>query len=156
MPSRIYENTKFEPIRRNNIFRYSNNSATLVLLLWHHITWGYCNGEVKFRELHCSDVIMGANVTSAMAKVMFSSLSLGLSVCLSVCLRVDGTWYKEQLETGCSIWPLEHRIFFPLFLRNPCLLAALQKNGWTDFHEIFRKGRTWHKEQAGIVPGCYG
>ena len=28
--------------------------------------------------------------------------------------------------------------FFPLFRRNPCLLAALQTNGWTDFHEHFR------------------
>ena len=32
--------------------------------------------------------------------------------------------------------------FFPLFRSNPCLLAALQKNGWTDFHDIFRKRRT--------------
>ena len=92
-----------------------------------------------------------------MAKVMFSSLSIALSVCLSVCLlvtfrkngwtdfheifRVGGIWYTEQLGTfsGCSNKPLEHMIFSPLFRSNPCLIAALQKNGWRDFHEIFRK-----------------
>ena len=92
-----------------------------------------------------------------------------LSVCLSVCLlailrengwtdfhdffRVGGTWYREQLGTfsECSISPLEHKNFSPLFRRNPWLLAALQKNGWMDFHDIFRKGRTWHKEQSGTL-----
>ena len=80
-----------------------------------------------------------------------------LFVSLSVCLlatsrktawtdfhdifRVGGTWYKEQVGTfsGCSIWPLEHMIFFPLSRRNACLLAASQKNGSTDFQNFSSK-----------------
>ena len=95
-------------------------------------------------------------------------------VCLSVCLlatlrkngwtdvheifRVGGTWYKEKLRTfaGCSIQPLEHSNIFPLFRRNPCLLAAMQKNDWADFHAIFRKRRTWHKKQFATFSECYG
>ena len=29
-----------------------------------------------------------------------------------------------------------------------CLLATLRQNGWVDFHEIFRIGWLWHKEQS--------
>ena len=42
---------------------------------------------------------------------------------------------------------------------NPCiqgLWATLRKNGWTDSHEIFRKVRTWDKEQSGIFSTCSG
>ena len=27
--------------------------------------------------------------------------------------------------------------------------TTLRKNGWTDFHEIFRIGRAWYKKQSG-------
>ena len=37
-------------------------------------------------------------------------------------------------------------IFF--FQENPCVSATLRENGWTDFHEIFRKNWTWDKEQS--------
>ena len=35
------------------------------------------------------------------------------------------------------------------------MLAASQKNGLMDFHEIFRKGRIWHMGQSGSYWGCY-
>ena len=35
-----------------------------------------------------------------------------------------------------------------------CLLATLRKNGWTDFHEIFRVCGTWYKEQFGTFSRC--
>ena len=80
--------------------------------------WGFCS-----------------QITSAMAKVMFSPLSVArvcLFVCLSVCLlatlrkngwmdfheiiRIGGTWYKEQLGySWYSIQPLEHRTFSHFF-----------------------------------------
>ena len=93
---------------------------------------------------------------------MFSSLSVGF--CLSVCLlrtngytdfneifRGGGTWYKEQLGkfSGCSIKPLEHRDFFFTFSEESMPFSSIaEKNSGTDFHGIFRKGRTWHKEQS--------
>ena len=103
-------------------------------------------------------------VTSAMAKVMFSSLSVALSVCLSACLsvclsvsnitgkRLNGfSWFfqgKWDLIQGTieNIFRMFYYIpstqaFLSTFRRNPWLLTALQKNGWTDFHEIFTKGR---------------
>ena len=111
-------------------------------------------------------------ITSAMAKAMFSSLSVARVVCLSVCLlailrnndwtdfheicRVGGTWYKEQLESfsGYSIKPFEHRIFSHFFGGIHASKQHYRNNGWTDFHEIFRKGQTWHKEQYGTFSGC--
>ena len=97
----------------------------------------------------------------------FDCLSVRLSVCLLATLRkngwtnfheifrVGGTTYKEQLGTFQDIPfnPLNTGIFVPLFQRNPWLLAALQKNGWTNYYEIFRKERTWHKEQFGTFSG---
>ena len=91
-------------------------------------------------------------ITSAMAKVMFSSLSVALSVCLSVCLSVrfwfswnfQGRWELIPGTIG-NIFKMFHStpwtqdLFFPLFRSNLCPLAPLQKNGWMDFHEIFRK-----------------
>ena len=65
-------------------------------------------------------------ITSAMAKVMFSSLSVALSVCLSVCLSI------------CL---------------SVCLLATLRKTGWTDFHDICIQ-YPWYKEQLGTFSGC--
>ena len=108
--------------------------------------------------------------TSAMAKVMFSLLSVALSVRLSVSniteKRLNGFSWNLQgrwdfiEETIVNIFNMFHltpwtQDFFPLFRSNPCLLAALQKNGWTDFHEILRNRRTWHREQSGIFSGCY-
>ena len=43
--------------------------------------------------------------------------------------------------------------FLYYFQGNPCLWATLGKNGWTDFHEIFRKGRSWDKEQPQTFVG---
>ena len=34
-----------------------------------------------------------------------------------------------------------------------CLLATLRQNGWTDFHEIFRIGGYWYKEQLWTFSG---
>ena len=94
-------------------------------------------------------------------------------VCLSVCLlatlrkkgwtdfheifRVGGTWYKLIIRNIVRIfyWTAWTQEFFPTLRRNPCLVAALQENSWTDFHEIFRKGRTWHMEQFGTFSGCF-
>ena len=119
-----------------------------------------------------------ALVTSTMEKVMFSSLSVAcLSVCLSVCLpacllatlrkTAERIFMKFSGKVGLDTrnnWQHFQDVPFnplntgfpPLFRSNPCLLVALQKNGWTDFHEIFRKGRTWHREQSGTLSGCYG
>ena len=80
-------------------------------------------------------------------------------VCLSVCLPVSNitekrlnafSWYFQgrwDLIQGTigNIFGMFHltpwtQNFPPLFRSNPCLLAALQKSGWANFHEIFRKG----------------
>ena len=78
-------------------------------------------------------------------------LSVRLSVCLSVCLSVrnimkkrlngfswkcQSGWDLIQGKIG-NIFRIFHltpwtQNFFSIFLRNPCLLAALQKNGWPD------------------------
>ena len=50
----------------------------------------------------------------------------------------------------CSLLPPPwRRLCFhrcPLVCLSVCLLATLRKNGWSDFHEIFRVGVTWYKE----------
>ena len=92
-----------------------------------------------------------------MVKVMFSSLLVYEFVCLFVCLlatlqenawtdfheifRICWLWYKEQSGNfgGGMFNPLHTRFLFIFFQWNPCLWATLWKNGWMDFHEIFRK-----------------
>ena len=36
-----------------------------------------------------------------------------------------------------------------------CLLGTLQTNWWMDFHESFRIGCIWHKEESETFLGCY-
>ena len=45
---------------------------------------------------------------------------------------------------------------FALFKGNSRLWASLWKNRWMDFHEIFKKVRTWDKERSGTFWGCCG
>ena len=86
-------------------------------------------------------------------------------VCLSVCMyisnitkrRLNGYSWNFQgmwdfiLGTIGNIFtmfvstPWTQDSFFYFFRRNPCLLAALQKNG-----------QTWYKEQSGTFTGCSG
>ena len=42
----------------------------------------------------------------------------------------------------------------PFICLSVCLLTTLRKNCWTDFHESFRVGGTWYKEQLGTFSGC--
>ena len=91
-----------------------------------------------------------AFITSAMTKVMFSSLSVVtcLSVCLSVSnitekrlngffeiFRVGELSYKEQLGTfsGCSIQPLEHRMFFLTFSEESMSLISIAEKRLNGF-----------------------
>ena len=48
-----------------------------------------------------------------------------------------------------------HRCPLPGFVcLSVCLSASnITENGWTDFHEIFRVGGTWYKEQLGTFSG---
>ena len=52
---------------------------------------------------------------------------------------------RSYIEVYSSMMQVCYIFFF--FQGNPCLLATLRENGWTDFHEIFRKYCTWDKEQ---------
>ena len=103
---------------------------------------------------------------------MFSSLLVSRFVCLSGCLfvcltlsnitgkRMDRFSWNFQDTMGKiqeTIWyiswmvcftPLYTGFLFIFFQGNQCLWASLRKNGWTDFREFFRKGRTWGKEQS--------
>ena len=92
-----------------------------------------------------------------MVKVMFSSLLVYKLVCLFVCLLATlwkNAWTDfHEIFRICwlmiqgTIWKLWRVVcltpciqgFFSYFFRNPCLWATLWKNGWMDFHEIFRK-----------------
>ena len=88
-------------------------------------------------------------ITSAMAKVMFSLLSVGLSVCLSVCRSAClPVCLSARLSVCLSV------SVCPSVCLSVCLLATLRKNGWTDFHEIFRVSGTWYKEEMRIFSGC--
>ena len=71
--------------------------------------------------------------------------------------RLNGFSYNFQKRTDmtqraiCKIfgmlwltpWILGRFIYF----LDPCLFVLLWKNRWTDFHEIFRKRKAWHKKQ---------
>ena len=92
-------------------------------------------------------VFIAVRFTSAMAKVMFSSLSVAFSVCLSVCLSVSNITGKRL--NGCSwifqgnIFRMFHLIlwtqaFFALFRRNPRLLTALGKKRLNGFSWNFQ------------------
>ena len=105
---------------------------------------------------------------------MFSSLLVCKFICLFVCLlaklrehawtgfheifRIYWARYRKQSEKngGGMFKPLHTGLLFILFLGNLCLWATLRKNGWTDSHDIFRKVRTWGKEQSGIFSTCSG
>ena len=52
--------------------------------------------------------------------------------------------------------PLNTGIFFLLFRWNSFLLTTLRKNGSMDFHKIFSKGWTWHKEKCWKFLECCG
>ena len=99
------------------------------------------------------------------AKVMFSRLSVGLSVFLSVWLlatlrkngldfreifRIGGTWYCEHSETiwECSIKPFPYGIFVSNFSGESVSVRNITEKGWADFHEICRAGWLWDKEQT--------
>ena len=73
-------------------------------------------------------------------------------------LRICQAWYKEQSGKfgGVTFNPLVTGFLFLCFQENPCMLATLWENRWTAFHEVFSKGWTWDKEQAGTFSGCCG
>ena len=98
-----------------------------------------------------------------------------ISVCLFVCLCVCGQHYGKMCEQifmtfsgyighdirnnrenlgSVTFNPLSTGFLFLWFQRNLCLLATLRGNGWTDFHEIFSKGRTCDKEESATFLGC--
>ena len=97
------------------------------------------------RQNRCDVLLVHMIITFTMAKVMFSSLSVGLSVCLSVCYQTENGWtdfheiFREVGFDTRNNWEhfqdvpfnlLNTGTLFPLFRRNPCLLAALQKMLW--------------------------
>ena len=49
--------------------------------------------------------------------------------------------------------PLNTENLFQHFRGNPCLLATLWENEWTDFHEIVRVAGTRYQEQSVTFSG---
>ena len=74
--------------------------------------------------------------------------------------RVINWKASEKLKVFCSSL-LVFLFFYPSLCSSvhmsaclsACLLAILQKNIWTDFHEIFRIGLAWNKEHSGTFWG---
>ena len=95
-------------------------------------------------------------ITSAMVMVMFSSLSVA---CLFVCLSVSNITEKRlnrcsrNFQGRCDLiqgtignifrifhkTPWTQEFFSPHFRRNPCFLAALQRQGLNEFPWNFQK-----------------
>ena len=143
-----------------------NMMKSWVWLYRHYVTYAYhwihaCIANIT-TWFTCSVI------TSAMAKVMFSPFSIGLSVSLSVCLlatlREKGwTDFQDRWDlvhrTFCNILAMLHLIlykknFFQIFRGNRCLLATLQNNGWGDFHEILAARWLWDKGHSRTFLGC--
>ena len=98
-------------------------------------------------------------------KVMYWSQCASYSVCFTYNSIMENGW-KDFMKLSGWVWHgtrnhleyfgkhvvyIGYSIFLLTFQGNPCLSATLKKNGWTDFHEIFRIGQTWHKGQLVIV-----
>ena len=62
-------------------------------------------------------------------------------------------WARNNLEhyENAAYNPLGPGLIF--CFPYPCLLATLRKNGWTDFHEIFKIFRRWHNKISGVFHG---
>ena len=99
-------------------------------------------------------VIITIIISSAEWRKGYVFTIVSFFVCLSVCLPVSNitekrlNWFSWDFQgmrdlvrgtvwkfSGCSIQPLEHRISFRLFRRNPCLLVTL----WETVEWIFMK-----------------
>ena len=78
--------------------------------------------------------------------------------------RLNGfSWnFKETLDIRQgTIWNILLMMFLTLwsqgwfcYFLDTGFLATLQKNRWTDFHEIFRVCRRWHNKLSGKTVSC--
>ena len=76
-----------------------------------------------------------------------------LDPCLLVMLCENGQRIFMKLSWNVNDDPWNNNDWLDCFTAPyigaaACLLATLQQNGWVDFHEIFRIGWLWHKEQS--------
>ena len=119
--------------------RWKSQSTRVItmLLAGLHIAQGLHNKAPLFIDrLHntvcnwCSDIVW-----------MPTTLRINAWTDFHEFFRICWAWYMEHSK---KIWsfmlnPLGTGFLFPCFQGNPCLLATLRENDWTEFHDISAK-----------------
>ena len=70
---------------------------------------------------------------------------------MHICMCICGIYVDIHVhERNCFILKKLQHSALSLF----CTPENIAENAWTDFHEIFNKGRTWDKQRSVTFLGC--